>query len=78
LLVEIEKHPEAPIPAALRSNVMAFYQSGPNNYVSSKPKEWKRTEASLQAVKSAQEVELKISDESMKDQHAPAVVRSKN
>ncbi|HEX3470698.1 MAG TPA: zinc dependent phospholipase C family protein [Silvibacterium sp.] len=71
LLAEIEKHPETPIPAALRANVMAFYQPGQSNYVSLKPKEWQQTKNSILAIENAQLVDLKVSDQSTKDQQAP-------
>jgi hypothetical protein len=73
LLDRIEKHPGTPVPASLRSNVIAFYQSGARNYVSTKPREWTRTQAELQVLQTAQPNAVKISDESTKEQPATAV-----
>ncbi len=71
LLVEIQKHPETPIPAALRLNLVGYYQPGTNNYVSANPGEWQQTQNNIFAIRNAQLIELKVSDQSTKDQQAP-------
>ncbi len=71
LLVQIDKHPGTPIPASLRANIIAFYQSGESNYVSFKPKQWRQTQGNLRSLQSAAPVELKTSDQPTKEQQAP-------
>jgi hypothetical protein len=71
LLVEIQKHPETPIPAALRANLIDFYRPGLNNYVSAKPEEWQQTKSNVLAIENAHLVDLKVSDQSTKDQQPP-------
>lgn len=73
LLDRIEKHPATAIPAGLRTNVIAFYQSAPQNYVSTKPKEWARTQADLQTLEKAQPNAAKVSDQPTRDQQPAAV-----
>jgi len=76
LLAEIDKKPATPLPASLRANIIDFYQSGQNNYVSFKPKEWQQTQANLHALENATPVELKISDQPTKDQQAPSMLKN--
>jgi len=76
LLAEIDKKPATPLPASLRANIIDFYQSGQNNYVSFKPKEWQQTQADLHALENATPVELKISDQPTKDQQAPSMLKN--
>jgi len=71
LLVEIQKHPETPMPAPLRANLIDFYRPGANNYVSAKPKEWLQTKSNMLAIENARLIDLKVSDQSTKDQQAP-------
>lgn len=66
LLAQINKHPDTPIPASLRANIIAFYQSGENNYVNLKPKQWRQTQGNLRSLESAAPVELKTSDQPTK------------
>lgn len=76
LLTEIEKYPEAPIPPGLRANLLTFYQSGQNNYVSFKPSQWRQTRANLHALENATPVELKTSDQPTKDQQSPSKLKN--
>jgi len=73
LLDEIEKHPDIAVPASLRMNVIAFYQTGSRNYVSMKPKSWAQAQADLQLLEKAQPGVLKISDQPTKDQQPAAI-----
>jgi Zinc dependent phospholipase C len=74
LLAEIDKHPATPVPAPLRANILAYYQSSPNNYVSLKSKQWQQTQANLRALENAKPVELKISNQPTDAQQAPATL----
>ena len=54
LLDQMEKHPNVAVPASLRANVIAFYQSSNQNYVSVKRKLWDKTQTRLQMVERTQ------------------------
>jgi hypothetical protein len=73
LLDEIEKHPDIAVPASLRMNVIAFYQTGSRNYVRMKPKSWAQAQADLHRLEKAQPGVLKISDQPTKDQQPAAI-----
>jgi Zinc dependent phospholipase C len=71
LLDQIEKHPDVTLPVSLRGNVIAFYQSSPQNYVSVKHRQWEKTQARLRMVEEAKPSAVKISDQATQEQRAP-------
>lgn len=76
VLAEMNKHPTTPVPASLRANILAYFRSGQNNYVSLKPKQWRQTQANLRTLESAAPVDLKVSDQPTKEQQAPTAIKN--
>jgi hypothetical protein len=71
LLAAIGEHPQTPVPAALRTNVLGFYQSSNKNFVRRNAKKWRKTEANLQLLEQAHTMELKVSDQPTAQQEPP-------